>query len=93
MGCLDGNNRWFSFLVTLSQIAGITAVVLVGVWMGNFQGGFGWGYKNPHKFNYHPLFMVLGMVFLYGDGKPLRSFTSTTSDDADVTSQLVCTLS
>ena len=67
---MDTQSRsWFMALVTLSQIFGVGAVVLMGVWLGKYQGGYGWGYKNAHKFNYHPLFMTIGLIFLYGDGK------------------------
>lgn len=59
----------FMALVTISQIFGVGSVVLMGIWLGKFQGGFGWGYKNAHKFNYHPLFMTIGLIFIYGDGK------------------------
>ncbi len=37
------------------------------VWMGYYSGGFDWA--NPSLvFNYHPVFMVLGMVLCFGDG-------------------------
>jgi len=48
------------------QAAGFVAVVLTGVWMGHFRGGFGWDVD--YVFNWHPLLMVLGMVYLYGNG-------------------------
>ncbi|XP_067933742.1 transmembrane ascorbate-dependent reductase CYB561-like [Watersipora subatra] len=60
---------WRKFIVLgiLSQIVGILAVILMGVWMGYYLGGFGWGYKNKLKFNYHPLLVTVGLIFIYGD--------------------------
>ncbi|XP_039595497.1 cytochrome b561 isoform X1 [Polypterus senegalus] len=49
-----------------SQIVGLTVVVITGVWMGHYRGGYEW--TNPAlEFNIHPLCMVIGMVYLYGD--------------------------
>ncbi len=41
-------------------------VILTGVWMGHYRGGFGWSADNV--FNWHPLLMVLSLVYLYGNG-------------------------
>lgn len=49
------------------QVIGLIMVILVGTWMGNYRGGYGWDVSTV--FNYHPLFMTIGMIFLYGDGK------------------------
>lgn len=39
-------------------------IILVGTWMGSYHDGYGW---DPAKvFNYHPLLMTIGMIFLYG---------------------------
>ncbi|XP_078079876.1 transmembrane ascorbate-dependent reductase CYB561 [Mustelus asterias] len=54
---------WF---IAATQILGLAAVIITGVWMGYYQGGFGWD-GSSLEFNVHPLCMVIGMVFLYGD--------------------------
>lgn len=56
--------RTFTALVLMAQVFGLLSVILVAVWMGHFSGGFSW---SEQKFNYHPLFMTIGMVFLYGE--------------------------
>lgn len=63
---MDPDKKKFILLVVLAQIVGVTAVILMAVWMGNYQGGFGW---EQNKFNHHPLFMVIGLILLYGDGE------------------------
>jgi len=47
----------------------LAVVIMIGIWMGNFRGGFAWHDKVAIEFNYHPLFMTLGLVFLYGNGR------------------------
>ncbi|KAG8006699.1 Cytochrome b561, partial [Nibea albiflora] len=56
----------FAWLVGASQVLGLTSVVLTGVWMGHYRGGFAWD-GSAQEFNLHPLCMVLGLVFLHGD--------------------------
>ncbi|XP_072299779.1 transmembrane ascorbate-dependent reductase CYB561 [Eucyclogobius newberryi] len=55
-----------TWLVGGSQVLGLVAVVLTGVWMGRYRGGFAWD-GSAQEFNLHPLCMVLGLVFLQGD--------------------------
>ncbi|XP_041943818.1 transmembrane ascorbate-dependent reductase CYB561 isoform X2 [Alosa alosa] len=50
-----------------SQLLGVASVVITGVWMGHFRGGYAWD-GSSQEFNVHPLCMVLAMIFLYGDG-------------------------
>ncbi|CDS41496.1 cytochrome B561 [Echinococcus multilocularis] len=53
-------------IAAIAQIFGIAAVVMCTVWMGYYYGGFDW--RNPALvFNYHPVFMVIGMIFCFGD--------------------------
>lgn len=61
----------FGWLVGLSQVLGLVSVVLTGVWMGHYKGGFAWD-GSAQQFNVHPLCMVLGLVFLQGDGKSTK---------------------
>lgn len=56
----------FAWLVGVSQLLGLVSVVLTGVWMGHYRGGFAWD-GSAQEFNLHPLCMVLGLVFLQGD--------------------------
>ncbi|XP_076439653.1 putative transmembrane ascorbate-dependent reductase CYB561 homolog [Babylonia areolata] len=60
--------RFFNWMVVVAQVFGLLSVVLVAVWMGHYQGGFAWQSDPTHQFNLHPLFMIIGMVFLYADG-------------------------
>ncbi|XP_067933778.1 transmembrane ascorbate-dependent reductase CYB561-like [Watersipora subatra] len=57
----------FVVLTVLAQVVGILAMTLVGIWMGHYLGGFAWYPDSSTKFNYHPLFLTLGLVFIYGD--------------------------
>ncbi|XP_045113314.1 transmembrane ascorbate-dependent reductase CYB561-like [Portunus trituberculatus] len=67
----------FTKLYTLAQVLGILSVVLVGVWVGIFRGGFGWTASPDLQFNWHPFLMVLGLVLLYANGALIyRGFRS-----------------
>nr|ACO15392.1 Cytochrome b561 [Caligus clemensi] len=55
-------------LLVLGEVMGLAAVVLVGVWMGHFRGGFAWTETPGLMFNWHPLLMTLGLIYFYGNG-------------------------
>ncbi|KAM9493921.1 transmembrane ascorbate-dependent reductase CYB561 isoform 1-T2 [Clarias gariepinus] len=59
--------RTLSCYVVSCQVLGVACVVITGVWMGHFHGGYAWD-GSQQQFNVHPLCMVIGLVFLYGDG-------------------------
>ncbi|XP_053469114.1 plasma membrane ascorbate-dependent reductase CYBRD1 isoform X2 [Ictalurus furcatus] len=62
-----GGFRTLQCYVVSSQVLGVVCVVLTGVWMGHYHGGYAWD-SSQQQFNVHPLCMVMGLVFLYGDG-------------------------
>jgi hypothetical protein len=65
----------FTVAVIASQVVGFLMIILGGSWMGSYHGGYGWDIATV--FNYHPLFMTMGMIFLYGDGKLFLSCLKT----------------
>ncbi|CAJ0578491.1 unnamed protein product, partial [Mesorhabditis spiculigera] len=58
--------KLFNQILVASQIFGGLAIVCVAIWMGSY-GGYGWTEDPEREFHYHPTFMVMGMVFLYGE--------------------------
>lgn len=67
-GNVNQDLRGFTLGYGLAQVLGLSCVLMVVVWTSHYFGGFS-GPSNPKtEFNYHPVFMVLGMVFLYGNG-------------------------
>ena len=53
-------------------------IVMVGVWLNKYLGGFAWD-GSAKEFNLHPLCMVCGIIFLYGEGKILYCRTIITT--------------
>jgi len=50
------------------EVVGIAMVVLVSIWTGHCMGGFSGSDDANLVFNWHPLLMVISLVFLYGNG-------------------------
>jgi len=65
---IEQDTTGFMPVAGIAQITGIMAVVLTGIWMGHFRGGMAWQSDPKLEFNWHPMLMVVGMVFLYGNG-------------------------
>lgn len=58
----------FRLLYLITQLIGTAIIILIASWIGLHLGGFSWDYENPKVlFNFHPIFMTIGMVFLYGN--------------------------
>lgn len=57
----------FYVLVIMLEFLGLLCIVLVLVWTSKYLGGLEWDTASKHLFNYHPLFMVLGLVVMFGN--------------------------
>jgi hypothetical protein len=57
----------FILLVILMECLGIAILVMVGVWTKHYLGGFAWD-GSGKEFNYHPVFMIVSMIFLNSQG-------------------------
>ena len=58
----------FYTFVVLLELLGLACIVLVFVWTKKYLDGFGW-HGTGKEFDYHPVFMVIGMVVLFGNCK------------------------
>ncbi|GAB6031467.1 hypothetical protein CHUAL_009236 [Chamberlinius hualienensis] len=61
------NLRWFTPSLITAELCGITAITMIIVWLGHFHEGFSWTGSSKAQFNYHPVLMMVGMIFLYGN--------------------------
>ena len=71
---VEQDTTGFMPLAGIAQITGFMAVVLTGIWMGHFRGGFSWQSSPQLEFNWHPMLMVLGLIYLYGNGECFFSY-------------------
>ncbi|XP_046743179.1 plasma membrane ascorbate-dependent reductase CYBRD1 isoform X2 [Diprion similis] len=58
----------FNMLFGVTELVGIFLIILVTVWVTHFRGGFAWTSDPGLEFNWHPLLMTIGLVFLYSNG-------------------------
>lgn len=66
MSRLEKTAFWAMFGV--AEIFGVIIVALMCYWTAITRGGFAWQ-ENPGKqFNWHPLLMTVGLIYLYGNG-------------------------
>lgn len=64
---LAATPRALPYYVAFSQLLGLIAVATTGAWLGLYRGGIAW--QGVLQFNVHPLCMVIGLIFLQGDGE------------------------
>ncbi|XP_055316726.1 transmembrane ascorbate-dependent reductase CYB561 [Sitodiplosis mosellana] len=57
----------FRVLYLVLQLIGCTLLILMLCWVFVYLGGLSWSSQPRIQFNWHPLLMTLGMVYLYGN--------------------------
>lgn len=55
-------------LLSLTEACGIFLIILMTIWTGYYRNGFSWKSNPQLEFNWHPLLMTIGLVFLYANG-------------------------
>lgn len=59
--------RRFTLTFSIAEIVGTLAVILTVAWVGHFRNGFAWQSIPSLQFNWHPVLMVIGMIYIYGN--------------------------
>lgn len=58
----------FRIFYLIAQMVGISIIILMGSWISICLGGFGWS-TPAIEFNWHPMLMTIGMIYLFGNCK------------------------
>ena len=58
------NPSWYKTILGITEVTGFIIVVLMGLWTGHYLGGFAWQGNLSLQFNWHPLLMTKGFIFL-----------------------------
>lgn len=61
--------KGFITIFGVAEAVGALTVILVTVWAGHYRDGFTWRSNPDIQFNWHPVLMTLGMIFLYANCK------------------------
>ena len=56
-------------LLVLVEIALTIPVIMMLWWVFGYMGGVSWSSTTKYKFNWHPIAMIIGMFFLFGNGE------------------------
>lgn len=60
----------FRLVYLITQLIGAAIIILLISWVGIHLHGFSWDYEKASiLFNWHPILITIGMVFLYGNCK------------------------
>lgn len=59
----------FNLIYGITTAIGSLLVVLVITWASHYRGGFSWSSEPKLQFNWHPVLMVISLIFLYSQCK------------------------
>lgn len=59
----------FNLIYIIIQLIGVTIIILMASWVFGYLGGLSWSATPNIQFNWHPLLMSIGMIYLYGNCK------------------------
>ncbi|XP_011160606.1 cytochrome b561 isoform X2 [Solenopsis invicta] len=54
-------------LLSITEGCGVLLIILMFVWTGYYRNGFSWRSNPQLEFNWHPLLMIIALVFLYAN--------------------------
>lgn len=57
---------FFKFLYLITQLFGLSVVILTVTWVVQYMGVV-WDVTDQDLYNWHSIFMVIGMIFFYGN--------------------------
>ena len=63
--------------VILAEVCGIISLVLLVDWLNEYYEGYSFDKDDSALFSYHPIFMYIGMIFLFGNSNIVFRFTRT----------------
>ncbi|XP_066996757.1 transmembrane ascorbate-dependent reductase CYB561 [Anabrus simplex] len=80
----------FSVVFALIELTGALTIILMTVWLGYYHGGFSWRSNPALEFNWHPVLMTIGMIFLYADSIMVyRAFPNNSKRNLKLTHAII----
>lgn len=70
----------FNLIYIILQLIGLTIIILMASWVFGYLGGLSWSSTPSIQFNWHPLLMSIGMIYLYGNCKSSENLRRCSSD-------------
>lgn len=64
---MDEDLKNFNVIFGVTQGVGLICVVLMLVWTSSYNGGFAWSSNPDLMFNWHPLLMTIGLIYLFAN--------------------------